>query len=195
MPFEPSAFSDGPAPRDLRAASCEPPPPPPLHSPARLPRPTHFVPHIEHALLSTRQGTSSLSDFNKLLTRCAWAGTAAFASAGYGSDWGPGSCPPPPSPRSPDSSGVGGIAGAAAAGTVALLLLIAGGAALFQRRKRRAARRAAAGGHAADVGPSLNNGVELGVIATSGGHDGLPIAIGRPIAAADPWADRPPPYT
>ena len=52
---------------------------------------------------------------------------------------------------------------------------------------------AAAGGHAADVGPSLNNGVELGVIATSGGHDGVPIAIGRPIAAADPWADPPPP--
>ena len=60
--------------------------------------------------------------------------------------------------------------------------------------KRCAARRAAAGGHAADVGPSLN-GVELGVIATSGGHDGVPIAIGRPIAAADPWADPPPPYT
>ena len=82
---------------------------------------------------------------------------------------------------------------------MALLLLIAGGAAVFQRRKRCAARRAAAGGHAADVGPSLNNGVELGVIATSGGHDGVPIAIGWPIGAADPWADPPPdplpPYT
>ena len=63
---------------------------------------------------------------------------------------------------------------------MALLLLIAGGAAVFQRRKRCAARRAAAGGHAADVGPSLN-GVELGAIATSGGHDGVPIAIGHVI--------------
>ena len=60
------------------------------------------------------------------------------------------------------------------------------------RRSSSVARRAAAGGHAAEVGPSLNNGVELGVIATSGGHDGLPIAIGRLIAAADPWADPPP---
>ena len=29
---------------------------------------------------------------NKLLIRCAWAGTAVFASAGYGSGWAPGSC-------------------------------------------------------------------------------------------------------
>ena len=36
--------------------------------------------------------TTSLSDTNKLLIRCAWAGTSAFASAGYGSSWGPGSC-------------------------------------------------------------------------------------------------------
>ena len=36
--------------------------------------------------------TYSLSDANKLLIRCAWAGTSAFASAGYGSNWGPGSC-------------------------------------------------------------------------------------------------------
>merc|ERR1711957_556255 len=35
---------------------------------------------------------NSLSDANKLLIRCAWAGTSAFASAGYGSSWGPGSC-------------------------------------------------------------------------------------------------------
>eukprot|EP00964_Phaeocystis_antarctica_P107658 scaffold72338_cov51-Phaeocystis_antarctica.AAC.1 len=35
----------------------------------------------------------SLSDANKLLIRCAWAGTPAFASAGYGSSWGPGTCP------------------------------------------------------------------------------------------------------
>merc|ERR1712127_411547 len=40
----------------------------------------------------------SLSDANKLLIRCAWAGTSAFASAGYGSSWGPGSCPASPSP-------------------------------------------------------------------------------------------------
>jgi len=35
---------------------------------------------------------NSLSDANKLLIRCAWAGTSFFASAGYGSNWGPGSC-------------------------------------------------------------------------------------------------------
>merc|ERR1712194_157925 len=39
---------------------------------------------------------NSLSDANKRLIRCAWAGTSAFASAGYGSDWGPGSCSPSP---------------------------------------------------------------------------------------------------
>ena len=38
-------------------------------------------------------GASSLSDANKRLIRCAWAGTSAFASAGYGSSWGPGTCP------------------------------------------------------------------------------------------------------
>merc|ERR1712086_456332 len=36
---------------------------------------------------------TSLSAANKLLTRCAWAGTSAFASAGYGSSWAPGTCP------------------------------------------------------------------------------------------------------
>eukprot|EP00964_Phaeocystis_antarctica_P096613 scaffold62890_cov81-Phaeocystis_antarctica.AAC.2 len=46
-----------------------------------------------HALPATRQAASSLSDANKLLIRCAWAGTSAFASAGYGSSWGLGSCP------------------------------------------------------------------------------------------------------
>ena len=35
---------------------------------------------------------TSLSAANKLLIRCAWAGTSAFASTGYGSSWGPGSC-------------------------------------------------------------------------------------------------------
>ena len=34
-----------------------------------------------------------MSNANKLLIRCAWAGTSAFASAGYGSSWGPGTCP------------------------------------------------------------------------------------------------------
>merc|ERR1711935_116245 len=35
---------------------------------------------------------NSLSAANKRLIRCAWAGTSAFASAGYGSSWGPGTC-------------------------------------------------------------------------------------------------------
>jgi len=34
-----------------------------------------------------------LSAPNKLLIRCAWAGTAAFASTGYGLGWAPGTCP------------------------------------------------------------------------------------------------------
>jgi len=34
-----------------------------------------------------------LSHENKLLFRCAWAGKPAFASAGYGSGWGSGTCP------------------------------------------------------------------------------------------------------
>ena len=33
--------------------------------------------------LSTRQGKNSLSNANKLLIRCAWAGTSALATAGY----------------------------------------------------------------------------------------------------------------
>ena len=37
-----------------------------------------------------------MSNANKLLIRCAWAGNSAFASAGYGSSWGPGTCPSPP---------------------------------------------------------------------------------------------------
>ena len=40
-----------------------------------------------------RQNANSLSDENKLLIRCAWAGTSALASAGYGSGWAPSSCP------------------------------------------------------------------------------------------------------
>jgi len=38
-------------------------------------------------------GASALSTANKLLIRCAWAGTPAFARFGYGSSWAPGSCP------------------------------------------------------------------------------------------------------
>jgi len=37
-------------------------------------------------------GASSLSPANKLLIRCAWAGTEAFASAGYDSTWAEGVC-------------------------------------------------------------------------------------------------------
>jgi len=44
-------------------------------------------------------GANSLSAANKLLIRCAWAGTSAFASAGYGSSWGPGICASPSSPN------------------------------------------------------------------------------------------------
>eukprot|EP00964_Phaeocystis_antarctica_P098978 scaffold64895_cov59-Phaeocystis_antarctica.AAC.2 len=58
---------------------------------SRLPRLASHSP--SYAFLSTRQNTPSLSDANKLLIRCAWAGTSAFASAGYGSSWGPGTCP------------------------------------------------------------------------------------------------------
>ena len=43
--------------------------------------------------LSTRQGTNSLSDANKVLTRCAWAGNTEFDNQ-YGSAWGGlGACP------------------------------------------------------------------------------------------------------
>jgi len=34
----------------------------------------------------------SLTNVNKLHIRCAWAGTSAFARAGYDSLWGPGNC-------------------------------------------------------------------------------------------------------
>eukprot|EP00964_Phaeocystis_antarctica_P026661 scaffold15022_cov48-Phaeocystis_antarctica.AAC.2 len=44
-------------------------------------------------IVCLRQNIPSLSTANKLLIRCAWAGTSAFASAGYGSSWGPGTCP------------------------------------------------------------------------------------------------------
>ena len=55
--------------------------PPSLTYPCASPG-LHLAPH---ALLSTRQGASSLPDANKLLIRCALAGSA-FASAGYASD-------------------------------------------------------------------------------------------------------------
>jgi len=38
------------------------------------------------------RGANSLSAADKLSIRCAWAGTPAFASAGYGSSWAPGPC-------------------------------------------------------------------------------------------------------
>ena len=46
----------------------------------------HYTPY---AVLATRQAANSLSAANKLRIRCAWAGTPAFASAGYGSGWAP----------------------------------------------------------------------------------------------------------
>eukprot|EP00964_Phaeocystis_antarctica_P061927 scaffold37044_cov60-Phaeocystis_antarctica.AAC.3 len=44
-----------------------------------------------HTHPSTRQGATSLSNANKLLIRCAWAGSSAFAYW-YGPSWGPGTC-------------------------------------------------------------------------------------------------------
>ena len=64
----------------------------------RCRRPTPSHPEL-YALLSTRQRADSLSAANKLLIRCAWADTKAFASAGYDPlAWAPGSCkcPSPP---------------------------------------------------------------------------------------------------
>ena len=43
-------------------------------------------------------GANAFADANKLLIRCAWAGTSAFASAGYGSSWVSGNCASPISP-------------------------------------------------------------------------------------------------
>ena len=42
---------------------------------------------------------NAFSDANKLSIRCAWAGTFAFASAGYGSSWVSGHCASPISPN------------------------------------------------------------------------------------------------
>ena len=63
--------------------------------PAHLPPPAARTsrPHRTSPPSDPRQNANFLSDANKLLTiRCAWAGTSAFASAGYGSSWAPGSC-------------------------------------------------------------------------------------------------------
>ena len=63
----------------------------------RLPPPGPHLPPASYALLATRQNIPSLSDANKRLIRCAWAGTSAFASCGYNScsGWGSGTCPAP----------------------------------------------------------------------------------------------------
>ena len=59
-------------------------------------RGSRISPHTPCALLATRQFANSLSADNKLRIRCAWAGTPAFASAGYGPGgsrgWPSGSC-------------------------------------------------------------------------------------------------------
>ena len=47
-------------------------------------RGSHIAAYTPHTLPATRQGATSLSAANKLLIRCAWAGTPAFISAGYG---------------------------------------------------------------------------------------------------------------
>ena len=79
----PPAFTAGPsrcACRSCAAAGLRPP--------ASRPTPRS----ASYAHISTWQGANALSDANKLLIRCAWAGTSAFSSAGYGSWWGSGSC-------------------------------------------------------------------------------------------------------
>eukprot|EP00964_Phaeocystis_antarctica_P037461 scaffold21386_cov55-Phaeocystis_antarctica.AAC.1 len=65
----------------------------PMHAAcaASAPRPHAALRPALYARLPTRQSANSLSDANKLLIRCAWAGTSAFTSQ-YGSSWGPGSC-------------------------------------------------------------------------------------------------------
>ena len=57
-----------------------------LHLPDALPAP-NFTP-----LHKTCTQATPVSAANKLIIRCAWAGTPVFASAGYGSNWAPGSC-------------------------------------------------------------------------------------------------------
>eukprot|EP00964_Phaeocystis_antarctica_P041071 scaffold23483_cov58-Phaeocystis_antarctica.AAC.1 len=69
--------------------------PVPCSESAVEPSPLHAACTAVTRRLATRQGTHFLSAANKRLIRCAWAGTSAFASAGYGSSWGPGSCTSP----------------------------------------------------------------------------------------------------
>jgi hypothetical protein len=76
-------------PQALSRAPCMPSLPPRTLSPAS--RHSHLAPHYTPPF-RLRQDANSLSAPNKLLIRCAWAGTTAFASAGYGSSWAPGSC-------------------------------------------------------------------------------------------------------
>jgi len=73
----------------------------PVHADAAAPYPLSRLPaRTSPPIIYTppfrlRQGAPNkllLSAPNKLLIRCAWAGTAAFASAGYGSSWAPGTC-------------------------------------------------------------------------------------------------------
>ena len=64
----------------------------PVHAACTAVAPRPISPRIAYALLPTRQGANTLSAANKLLIRCAWAGTAAFAYAGYDSSWAPGNC-------------------------------------------------------------------------------------------------------
>ena len=87
LPPEPSSHA-GP-PRSRRLCCRVPPALPPL---SRAP-PAHLAPRTSHAPLSTWQG-SSLSAANRLLIRCAWAGTPAFDNAlpPYDEIWAPGSC-------------------------------------------------------------------------------------------------------
>ena len=86
------------APSFQSASPCLPLAPPP--QPHTLPPPHGAAPRpASHALLSTLQNTP-LSDANKLLIRCAWAGNAEFVTR-YGSAWSDlGACSPPP-PTSP----------------------------------------------------------------------------------------------
>jgi len=77
-----SAFAPLVLPRAARSPACV----------SRAP-PAHLAPRTSHAPLSTWQG-SSLSAANRLLIRCAWAGTPAFDNAlpPYDEIWAPGSC-------------------------------------------------------------------------------------------------------
>ena len=84
MPCPPSLESAHP--RACRLRRRRPTGPP---APRRAPRPHRTRPPFD-----SLQSTNKLSAANKLSIRCAWAGTPAFTSAGYGgSSWAPGTCP------------------------------------------------------------------------------------------------------